>query len=147
MEGGKRLCCEAIFCSQINSYNTSGLVVEVYISNKKNQPTTCCHIGMRSPQDARALISSLQGNTLEWQPAWNTTTAGKEQEQSPTTIICSDKLFLEYAAVMKRSEAKLTDVVSGIDSAKGEKSRPECTSTTAHVIVPGLVLLSNFVTP
>jgi alkylated DNA repair dioxygenase AlkB len=53
---------------------------------------------------------------------------------------------LDYAAVMKPAKAKSTDVVSGLDSAKGEKSRPKCTSTTAHVIVHGLVLLSNFVT-
>jgi alkylated DNA repair dioxygenase AlkB/ubiquinone/menaquinone biosynthesis C-methylase UbiE len=142
--GKARLCSEAIR-SQINAYDTSGHGVEIYVSNKKKQPTTSCHIGMRSPQDARALIAGLQAKTLEFQLAWNITSAGNEQEQSPMPVIRSDKLFLDYAAVTKRSEAKATAVVTGQDSGKGEKSRPECTSTTAHVVVPGLLLLPNFV--
>lgn len=45
-------------------YDTSGLGVEVFVS-AKNQ-VRACHVGMRSPVDAKTLITTLQGQQVEW---------------------------------------------------------------------------------
>ncbi|CAB9515048.1 Alkylated DNA repair protein alkB homolog 8 [Seminavis robusta] len=150
-----RQVCEAIR-SQLHVYDTSGKGIELYISNKKktsNRTTHFCHVGMRSPEDARALMAGLQGKILTWkQPCdWNDTstctTEQQQQQQQQQPTIQSDKLFLDYAAVTKRSEAKATAKATGEDLVKGEKSRSECTSVTKHVVVPGLVLITDFITP
>ncbi len=48
----------------MNKYDTSGLGVEVFVSAKKQ--VRACHVGMRSPDDAKTLINSLQGQQVEW---------------------------------------------------------------------------------
>ncbi|OEU16645.1 hypothetical protein FRACYDRAFT_185395, partial [Fragilariopsis cylindrus CCMP1102] len=55
--------------------------------------------------------------------------------------INSGELFLDYATVTKKSKAKQQG-----EYEKGEASRPDCTSTTDHVYVPGLVVVENFLT-
>jgi len=157
-----RNVCEAIR-TQLREYDSSNLGIEVYVSNKKNDNkggTHFCHVGMRSPEDARALILGLQGKSLRWTLDWDTpvsrgssSSSDASNNQNSTAMpsfgpIQSDKLFLDYAAVTKRSEAKATARENGeTGDIKGEPSRSECTSTTKDVIVPGLVLVPDFVSP
>ena len=116
--------------SVMNAYDTSGLGVEVFVSNKKG--VRYCHVGMRSPADAKALITSLQGQQVEWNC----------QEANEETCIRSGKLFLDYANITKRSQMRGQHPDA---AAKGEPSRSECTSLTPHVVVPGLVLVPDYV--
>ena len=138
--------CEAIR-RHVNAFDTSGKGVEVYVPHKK-KAVHSCHIGMRSPEDARALIRGLQGKSLCWDLSWNSN--GDSNGSSCTTgeirSFMSDKLFMDYAAVTKRSTAKANARENGESGIiKGEPSRSECTSSTDHVTIPGLVLIPDFV--
>lgn len=125
---------------QVQQYDTSGKGVEIFVSIKKNKATHFCHIGMRSPADAKNLILGLQGTSMEWRLDWNT-------ESASSLRIQSDRLFLDYAAITQRSSAKAMQRESGEKGVvvKGEKSRSECTSVTESVRMPGLVLIPDFV--
>jgi len=116
--------------SVVNEFDSSGEGVEVFVSNKKS--IHHCHVGMRKPVDAQNLIASLQGKSVEWKFPTG------ECSQSPT-------LFLDYADITRRSEArgKRSD---GYEVERGEPSRSECTSTTDHITVSGLEVVENFVT-
>ena len=117
----------------MNEYDTSGLGVEVFVSAKKQ--VRACHVGMRSPVDANTLITTLQGQQVKWHlPTSNT--------NGSICTVQSGKLFLDYADITKRSYSRSQNPD---ESARGEPSRSECTSLTAHVIVPGLVLVPDFV--
>jgi alkylated DNA repair dioxygenase AlkB len=131
-----RFVSEAIR-NQANQFDKSGMGVEVFVSIKKNKATHSCHVGMRSPEDAKSLILGLQGKTVEWTLDWN----------SHYTSIKSDKLFLDYAAITQRSmnKAKEKEVDEDGNPVKGEKCRSECTSSTKSVHVPGLVILPDYI--
>lgn len=113
-----------------NHFDSTGKGVEVFVPHKKS--IHHCHIGMRKPEDAQRLITSLQGKSVEWK-----TQAGGECIESP-------KLFLDYADITHRSVArgKRSD---GHEVERGEPSRSECTSATDHITVPGLELVESFV--
>jgi alkylated DNA repair protein alkB family protein 8 len=117
----------------ISVYDTSGLGAEVFVSNKN--ALRFCHVGMRSPADAKTLISSLQGQQLEWR--WQ-----EHGDESKEICIRSGKLYLDYADITKRSVTRGQNSDADIT---GEPARSECTSLTASVVVPGLVLIPNFV--
>lgn len=117
----------------ISVYDTSGLGVEVFVSNKK--ALRFCHVGMRSPADAKTLIACLQGRQVEWR-------CQAHGDESKETCIRSGKLFLDYADITKRS---LTRGRNSDAIIKGEPTRSECTSLTESVVVPGLVLIPEFV--
>lgn len=141
-----RNICEAIR-RHVNAFDTSGKGVEVYVPHKK-KAVHSCHIGMRSPEDARALIGGLQGKSISWDLCWNS--GGDSNGGSGTTgesrSILSDTLFMDYTAVTKRSTAKANARENGEPGIiKGEPSRSECTSSTDHVTIPGLVLIPEFV--
>ena len=51
-------------------------------------------------------------------------------------------LFLDYADITKRSYSRGQNPD---EAARGEPSRSECTSLTADVVVPGLVLVPDFI--
>ena len=117
----------------MNNYDTSGLGVEVFVSHKK--AIRYCHIGMRSSADARALITNLQGQQVEWScRGWGSL--------ENVTRVRSGKLFLDYADITQRSYAQGKHPDSLF---KGEPSRSECTSLTASVVVPGLMIIPDFV--
>jgi alkylated DNA repair dioxygenase AlkB len=118
------------------------LPVEVFLPPKRQSTSyKYCHIGTRSPVDARTLIQELQGKTL-------TLTL------SDNTKISTGPLFLDFADVTQRCAAQ-TNRLFGKPSINiedqsslngvGEPPRPECTSVTSHVHVPGLVCVENFV--
>jgi len=111
-----------------NSFDSSGLGVEVFLPRKQLTCAQTCHIGMRSPQDCQMALTSLQGTSLKWEYQ------GDE--------ISSGTLFLDYTTVTEKSLSK----AAGEERERGQKSRPDCTSTTDHVTIPGLVVIDDFVT-
>ena len=123
----------------VNDFDTSGEGVEVFVSHKKMAHS--CHIGMRSAPDAKQLVHHLQGRQIEWK-CYNTS-------GEPTDHILSGALFLDYVAVTKHSLAVSKARAEGKKEfdIRGEPSRPECTSTTNTVTIPGLMLVPEFVTP
>lgn len=116
----------------MNDYDSSCVGVEVFVSNKR--AIRACHVGMRSPADAKRLISSLQGQQVEWKCL-------DDSNDMTTTVLRSGRLFLDYADITKRSYSRGQNPDA---AAKGEPSRSECTSLTSHVVVPGLVLVPDF---
>jgi alkylated DNA repair dioxygenase AlkB/ubiquinone/menaquinone biosynthesis C-methylase UbiE len=119
----------------VNQYDTSGLGAEVFVSHKKL--THSCHVGMRSAADAKALIHALQGKDCEWE--WR-------HSNGDVATLPSGTLFLDYAAVTQRSIAKSNARVNGEEPIRGEPSRPECTSFTEDVVVPGLQVIPDYLT-
>ena len=116
----------------VNGYDSSGWGVEVFVPHSRKQSIHSCHVGMRSASDAKLLIHALQGQVVTW-------IYGNES-------VNSRALFLDYASVTQRSIAQTQARVAGqADPPKNEPSRPECTSSTDHVRVPGLVVLPDFV--
>ncbi len=96
-----------------------------------------CYIGTRSSQDVQSLLNTFQGKSITLHIPNN-----NHDENCNTCItITTGKLFLDYAAITQRCEAKLKHGVQE----KGEPTRPECTSVTESIVVPGLVLLPYFV--
>lgn len=108
----------------MNKFDTSGLGVEVFLSKKTFR---YCHVGMRSNKDAQQLVAALQGKVVPWEIHHN----------AHNSTITSETLFLDYAQANNNTNT--------IEKKCGEPSRSECTSTTASVKVPGLVLVENFV--
>ena len=116
---------------------------EVFVPAKKQiVPFKHCHIGTRSPLHAQALIRELQNQQI------TINVSG--------TQIKTGKLYLDFADVTQRSAAKsnrlqkqdpsLQPTLLGKDiDLPGESSKPECTSTTDDVVVPGLICIHDFV--
>lgn len=128
-------CVAEAIRSVVNLYDSSGRGAEVFVTSKKM--TSYCHIGMRSAQDAQRVIQSLQESRVTWKYT---------DEHNFTHSIESGQLFLDYASITHRSEAIGAARNNGDEIPKGEPSRSECTSSTAHVVVPGLLLVENFLT-
>ncbi|GAX19375.1 alkylated DNA repair protein alkB homolog 8 [Fistulifera solaris] len=105
--------------------------VEVFVNYKSL--SKYCHLGFRSAEEAQHAIATHQGKQVQWK--WADAT-GTEH------LIASGMLFLDYAAITQRSRRRL---VRG--DGPGEPSRSECTSLTADVQIPGLVLIPDFVSP
>jgi alkylated DNA repair dioxygenase AlkB/ubiquinone/menaquinone biosynthesis C-methylase UbiE len=117
--------------SVMDVYDRSGEGVEVFITDppaKKKNPS--CHVGFRSASDAQAAIRALQEQTVTW--TWTDDDA--PDTESAIQQVASGPLFLDFTAVTDRTLPR------------GEPARSECTSTTAHVVVPGLHLVPDFVT-
>lgn len=114
-----------------NKFDSSGLGVEVFLPRKQQMLPQTCHIGMRSPKDCQAALTKLQGTTVLWE---------YEGER-----ISSGTLFLDYASVTERSKAK-SRAHDGEDWERGQPTRPECTSTTKDIEVPGLIVMEDYVT-
>jgi alkylated DNA repair dioxygenase AlkB/SAM-dependent methyltransferase len=95
-----------------------------------------CHLGFRTAQDAQRIVESLQGQTVQWE---------HPSSISNSIAIQSSRLFLDYATITQKCKAKQARD-AGLELGKGEPSRPECTSSTNHVTVPGLVVLEDYIT-
>eukprot|EP00934_Nitzschia_sp_Nitz4_P006164 Nitzschia sp. Nitz4//scaffold38_size140716//310//2943//NITZ4_003123-RA/size140716-processed-gene-0.50-mRNA-1//-1//CDS//3329550006//6154//frame0 len=117
-----------------NTFDSTQEQVEVFLSKKQQSNgsvATSCHIGMRTPQDCQRVVHELQGKSVTWNYQ------GEEQQ--------SGSLFLDFVSVTQKSMAKSkARQQHNNEWERGQPSRPECTSTTDHVQVPGLVLLENF---
>ena len=122
--------------SVFGAYDTSGHGVEIFVSPPKKLHQHC-HVGLRSPSDAQKLIHALQEQQVQW----------KLPHMNDFIMIESGKLFVDYAAVTDRSNRQLELRAQGKELEKGEPSRPECTSTTTDVIVPGLILVPDACSP
>ena len=111
--------------------------LEIFLMPKaqSNASFKYIHIGTRSNQDVQVLIETLQGKSIDLH-------IDSTKEDGCKKIITTGKLFLDHAAITQRCEAKLNLK----DGEKGEPTRPECTSLTESVHVPGLVLVPDFLT-
>ena len=127
----------------LRPYLTVGSIPpELFLPSKKQHSRfKYCHVGTRSPIDAKSLISNLQGAQL-------TLTLG------PDKIIKTEKLFVDYADVTQRCATKASRIANNGSTTsstskdmrkKLEPPRPQCTSTTDSVVVPGLILVPEFV--
>ena len=117
------------------------------------------HIGMRSNRDATRLIEKWQGKrmTLSMQlpPSFvnrlcsggsDSTSMLPSSPASSSVDVVTDKLFLDYADVMLPKGRLSSGVPRGRRrGGGGEPSRPECTSATDRVDVPGLVLVRDYI--
>ena len=122
--------------SVMNEYDTTGHGVEVFCTHKKL--AQYCHVGFRNASDAQMALARLQEQQVKW--TWIDIVTG--QQKSAT----SGKLFLDYAAVTERSWKRAQLREAGAEVPKGEPTRSECTSTTDHIHVPGLLLVPEFCT-
>ena len=107
-----------------------GSDAEVFLpkSHTKKQPfVQSCHIGFRSATDAQDCVRKFQGASVVWE-------SGHQKVQS-------GQLFLDYATITQKSKSKQ---MGEYEKGKGEPTRPECTSVTANVRVPGLVVVEDF---
>lgn len=123
--------------SVMEAFDTTGHGVEVFAAHKK-KVSQYCHVGFRSATDAQTAMARLQEQVVTW--TW-TEEHSLPQRQTAT----SGKLFLDYAAVTDRSIKKAQLRAEGTEVPRGEPTRSECTSTTAHVHVPGLFVVPDFV--
>ena len=121
-------------------------------SKSDHKPFKYCYIGTRSAQDVQVLLKELQGKKIELQVNIGNNAGGSSSnisnvtERITTIKIQTGSLFLDYAAITQRCEAKLKlQPNDKKGSIPGEPSRPECTSTTDSVHVPGLVVIPNFI--
>jgi alkylated DNA repair protein alkB family protein 8 len=117
-------------------HDVSGLGVEVFVSRNKLRH---CHVGMRSPRDARALMTALQGTVVEL--FYVDPVTGRQHKAT------SGRLFLDYAAITHRSVARAQARLAGRELEKGSPPSSECTSLTDHVTIPGLHVIPEYVTP
>jgi alkylated DNA repair dioxygenase AlkB/SAM-dependent methyltransferase len=115
---------------QCDPYDSSGLGIELFLNKKQHQLAQSAHIGLRSPADAQRIVQEFQGKSVTWQ----------YDGQS----ISSGTLFLDYVTVTQKSMARSKARSMGAEPEKGEASRPECTSTTDSVQVPGLVVIEDY---
>jgi hypothetical protein len=114
--------------------------IEIFIPKKQQQQqqqqhllVQSCHLGFSSAQDAQRALQAFQGVVVTW-----------ECEQGHA--LKSQPLFLDYATITQKSKAKQLAKETGKPIEKGQESRPECTTTTDHVHVPGLVVIENYLT-
>jgi alkylated DNA repair dioxygenase AlkB len=109
---------------------------ELFISKKQQNEDTyvnTCHIGFSTPEEAQSAVQKYQGMTVQWT---------YEEE-----TIQSGSLFLDYVTVTQKSKAKHRAYQNDSDTiARGEPSRPECTSTTDDVTIQGLLVIEDYVT-
>eukprot|EP00980_Cylindrotheca_fusiformis_P015851 scaffold4637_cov128-Cylindrotheca_fusiformis.AAC.22 len=114
----------------IDPYDSSGMGIEIFMNKKQHELVQSIHLGTRSPADAQQIVKAFQGKNVAWH----------YEGQS----ISSGVLFLDYATVTQKSMSKSKAREKGVEPGKGEASRPECTSTTESIRVPGLVLIEDY---
>ena len=115
-----------------------------------------CYVGVCSHEIAERVLSGLLGKNdviLTFRiPCWafrndfSEITATDEKHNLQLSLsenfvyaqsLSKERLFVDWADVMPRSNSKENHV--------GAPSRPECTSFTSHVNVPGLIVIKDFV--
>ena len=123
-------------------YDSTKQTMEVFThhvnTKKKSTPYKHIHIGMNNHADAQHLLESCQGKILELKIGSNTIQTGA--------------LFIDYAGITVRSHKsnkhgnkRIVYNDEGESVEHGESPRPICTSTTNDVVVPGLIILENFI--
>lgn len=124
------LCSSAVIQairSALNAYDTSGDGIEVFWNSRNPDQ---CHVGFRSSRDAHLALVALQGSVVHW-------------DEIGTS---SGRLFVDYADMVQSSQAiAAARAVGPAEKERGEPCRPECTSLTQHIEIPGLVVVPDFV--
>lgn len=120
----------------VTPYDRSGCGVEVFIPNQINKRSRYFHVGMRSAADAQAVLAALQEQVVDWP---------HRDADGNVTARRSGKLFIDYAATTQRSEERAATRDAGLgEEERGLPARPQCTSTTDHIRIPGLVLIPDY---
>ena len=116
----------------LNPVDSTGYGVEIFLSpSKAKKWLKSVHIGMRNHDDAAKLMDLLQGKSIDLElPA---------ADSQGTVAVATGALFLDYVAPTHRSweKAKRGETARGSSAA--------CTSSTKDVVVPGLVIVPEFV--
>jgi alkylated DNA repair protein alkB family protein 8 len=122
------------------------------------------HIGMRDNRDAAMLIRKWQGKRVSLSMRLPVSFVDRYRSVGGVEYfsvnILTGKLFLDYADVFLPKgrhrcgvpRGRDDDVppparstsFGGIGGGVGEPSRPECTSATDHIHIPGLTLIKNY---
>jgi ubiquinone/menaquinone biosynthesis C-methylase UbiE len=115
-----------------------------------------CYVGLVSHDVSNKVLRRLVGqDTLELDfqiPCWclkvGEQQSGSVQLKAPT----KDQLFVDWADVAPRTFSNKKNKKGDDEKEEqrkgkiaGHPARPECTSSTSHVDVPGLILLTDFV--
>jgi alkylated DNA repair dioxygenase AlkB/SAM-dependent methyltransferase len=127
--------------SVLAPFDSSGYGVEIFVPSQISKRSRYCHVGMRSAVDAQAVVAALQEQVVSW--PWISIDGHPVAFQSA-------KLFVDYAAITQRSVAKAVTRDSGsglVELERGPRGGPQCTSTTDHITVPGLLLVPDFISP
>ncbi|KAL9183312.1 hypothetical protein ACHAXT_005099 [Thalassiosira profunda] len=112
------------------------------------------HVGMRSNADASKLIRTWQGRRIVLELEVPRSFGACFPSTAEKVAVTTGKLFLDYADVLLPKGRKQGGVPRNNnpcsngrpdEKIKGEPSRSECTSATAHVAVPGLRLIEDYV--
>ena len=127
------------------------MFVEVWIPNKKSAssssissstPVKYCYVGVSSHSIASSLVQQLLGKKVCLTftiPSW---LLYPNAQQPSFEVFRTDTgaLFLDWADANRRIYDKKSKNTPSINCS----TRPECTSTTSHIQVPGLFLLPDF---
>jgi len=121
-------CTTAMQCIRaiLHPFESSNHGVEIFCPPK--QVVRHVYIGMRSARDAQTVVATLQGKVVQWEG----------------TKLVSGKLFFDYCDMTDKSQARSRRTL-GETIERGQPSRPDCTSSTDHIVIPGLHLLEDFV--
>lgn len=103
--------------------------IEVFCAHNKKL-IKYCHVGLISPSDTQRALSLLQEKQVIWK--WVDHSGVMHTQKS-------GPLFIDFAGITQRS-------YKNQDDRKSEPTRSECTSLTAHVSVPGLAVVPDFLT-
>lgn len=116
----------------LDPIDSTGSGVEIFLSAPKAKKwLKSVHVGMRNHDDAAKLIGLFQGKTIHLELPG--------ADGLSTIQVSTGALFLDYVAPTHRSweKSKRGETASG--------SSATCTSSTKDVVVPGLVIMKNFV--
>jgi alkylated DNA repair dioxygenase AlkB/SAM-dependent methyltransferase len=133
--------------SVFSKFDTSGYGIEVFVPSQVNKRSRYCHIGMRSAADAQAAVLALQERIVCW--SWICGSDENTRDAETSLVVSSGNLFLDYAAITQRSLVSKGGhddslKLNGFDSLLGHPSRPQCTTSTDHIQIPGLALVQDF---
>lgn len=118
--------------SLLDRFDSSGLGVEIFLQSpaKGNKWLKSVNIGMRSHRDAIRVVEEMQGASINLEV--------KLPGDEPSFRLQTGRLFLDFVAPTHRSWAKPKDERNSV-------TRSDCTSSTSHVAVPGLLVIPEFV--
>jgi alkylated DNA repair protein alkB family protein 8 len=106
-----------------SKWDTSMEGLEIFLQKKQEQKSF--HIGFRSAADAQSFVSNVQGQSV--------TVIVEGQSFTIERLYCNFAMVTQKSRHINRNQ-------------NGEPSRPECTSLTNSVEIPGLFLIENYIT-
>ena len=100
------------------------------------------HVGMRSNNDAKRLIKALQGKELNLEI--KLPNALVQNSATTSVTITTGNLYLDYADVLQPKRGNIRNKKNEV-KVQGEPSKSECTSSTCHVHIAGLHVISDYI--